>query len=251
MHSTNYIIRFTIVMTVIVAFVLALMVSGLKDVHTENEAVYNKKGILSAVAVQLGKDIASMSNVEVQDIFSKQIEQKVLNTKGEELTPEQIKAATGGVASNAEDLDLAKEAKKPDPEKLLPVYIFTSAEGKKYSIIYTRGKGLWDEIWGYIALESDFNTVAGEAFDHKGETPGLGAEIKDNKNWYSQFTGRKFYNDQGEFTSISIVKGGVKDASNQVDAISGATITGKGVDEMLRRGIKYYEPFLIANRKTE
>ncbi len=251
MHSTNYIIRFTIVMTVIVAFVLALMVSGLKDIHAENEAVYNKKGILSAVAAQLGKDIANMPNEEVQDIFSKQIEQKVLNARGEELTPEQIKAATGGTASTAEGLDLAKEAKKPDADKLLPVYIFTGADGKKYTIVYARGKGLWDEIWGYIALDSDFNTIAGEAFDHKGETPGLGAEIKDNKNWYSQFTGRKFYNEQGEFTSIAVVKGGIKDQAHQVDAISGATITGTGVAEMLKRGIKYYEPYLLKNKKTE
>jgi Na+-transporting NADH:ubiquinone oxidoreductase subunit C len=230
-------------MTVIVAFVLALMVSGLKDIHSENEAVYNKKGILSAVAVQLGKDVNSMSNKEVQEIFSKQIEQKVINIKGEDLTPDQIKQATGGSASNAEQLDMAKESKKPDEEKLLPVFIFTSGDSKKYNIVYTRGKGLWDEIWGYIALDSDLNTIAGQAFDHKGETPGLGAEIKDNKNWYGQFTGKKFYNTKGEFTSISVVKGGVKDPTNQVDAISGATITGTGVDEMLERGVKYYEPY--------
>jgi len=250
-HSTNYIIRFTIVMTVIVAFVLALMVSGLKDVHSENEAVYNKKGILSAVAAQLGKDIPAMSNAEVQEVFNKQIEQKVINTKGEELSPEQVKAATGGVATTAEQLDLAKEAKKPEAEKLLPVFIFTDDDGKKYTIVYARGKGLWDEIWGYIALDSDMNTVAGQAFDHKGETPGLGAEIKDNKNWYGQFTGKKFYNSNGEYTSIAVVKGGIKDASHQVDAISGATITGKGVDDMLKKGIRYYEPYFMKNKKTD
>ncbi|MCE2790178.1 MAG: NADH:ubiquinone reductase (Na(+)-transporting) subunit C [Saprospiraceae bacterium] len=251
MHSTNYIIRFTIVMTVIVAFVLALMVSGLKDVHSENEAVYNKKGILSAVATQLGKDIPAMTNAEVQEVFNKQIEQKVINTRGEELSPEQVKAATGGVSSSAETLDLAKEAKKPEAEKLLPLFIYTDDDGKKYTIVYARGKGLWDEIWGYITLDSDMNTIVGQAFDHKGETPGLGAEIKDNKNWYGQFTGKKFYNTKGEYTSIAVVKGGVKDPAHQVDAISGATITGKGVDDMLRKGIKYYEPYFMKNKKTD
>ena len=79
MHSTSYVIKFTLVMTIVVAFVLALMVTGLKDKHNENEAVYNKKAILSAVATQLGKDVASMENKEVQDVFAAQIEQKVLN----------------------------------------------------------------------------------------------------------------------------------------------------------------------------
>jgi Na+-transporting NADH:ubiquinone oxidoreductase subunit C len=250
-HSTSYVIKFTLVMTIIVAFVLALMVSGLKDIHGENESVYNKKGILSAVSVQLGKDVNAMSNEEVQTIFSKQIEQKVINTKGEELTPEQIKKETDGRSSSAEQLDMAKEAKKADADKLLPVFVFTSSDNKKYNIVYTRGKGLWDEIWGYIALESDLNTIAGQAFDHKGETPGLGAEIKDNKNWYGQFTGKKFYNAKGEFTSISVVKGGVKDKTNQVDAISGATITANGVDEMLERGIKYYEPYFQKLKSKE
>jgi Na+-transporting NADH:ubiquinone oxidoreductase subunit C len=250
-HSTSYIIRFTLVMTVVVAFVLALMVSGLKDIHSENEAVYNKKGILSAVANKLDKDINLMTSKEIQDVFNNSIDQKVINAQGEELTDDQVSAATGGAAKKAEDLDLAKESKKAESDRLHPVFIYTAKDQKRYTIIYTRGKGLWDEIWGYIALQDDYNTIAGEAFDHKGETPGLGAEIKDNKAWYSQFTGKKLYNDQGEYKSISVVKGGVKDKYHQVDAISGATITGNGVDEMLKRGLKYYEPYIMKNKISE
>jgi Na+-transporting NADH:ubiquinone oxidoreductase subunit C len=238
-------------MTIVVALVLSVMVSGLKSKHSENEAVYNKKGILSAVSTQLGKDVNTMSNKEVQGIFSTQIEQKVVNMKGEELTPEQIKVATNGTADSAEKIDLGKEAKKPEAERLLPVFTYTGADKKKYNILYVRGKGLWDEIWGYVAFEDDWNTIAGEAFDHKGETPGLGAEIKDNKSWYSQFTGKKIYDNKGEYTSISVVKGGVKDPTNEVDAISGATITGKGVNEMLHRGLKYYESYIQKVKKPE
>lgn len=251
MHSTAYIIRFTIVMTVIVAFVLALMVSGLKGIHTENEEVYNKKGILSAVSEQLGKDVNVMSNKEVQEIFGSKIEQKVVNAKGEELSADQIKAATGGAATKAEDIDLAKEAKKPVDQRLLPIYVFKGNDNKNYNILYVRGKGLWDEIWGYVAMSEDWNTIAGEAFDHKGETPGLGAEIKENKAWYNQFTGKKLYDNTGNFKSVSVVKGGVKDAQHQVDAIAGATITSNGVDEMLERGIKYYEPYMQKVKKQE
>ncbi len=232
-------------MTVVVAFVLALMVSGLKDIHTLNESVYNKKGILSAVSGQLGKDINTLNENEVGEIFSKQIEQRVINTKGEVLSEAQILEATGGTAKKAEDIDLAAESKKAEAEKLLPLYVFTDAKDqKKYNIIYVRGKGLWDEIWGYITLSEDWNTISGQAFDHKGETPGLGAEIKDNKSWYGQYTGKKLYDENGKFVSVSAVKGGVKIPEHQVDAISGATITGNGVNEMLGRGIKYYEAYI-------
>lgn len=234
-------------MTIIVALVLALMVDGLKGIHAENESVYNKKGILSAIGEQIGKDVSTMSNDEVQEIFEKQIVQKVVNSKGEELTPEQIKSACG--VSSAVEIDLGKEAKKPEGQRLLPIFTFTDSKKKTYNILYVRGKGLWDEIWGYVAFSDDWNTISGEAFDHKGETPGLGAEIKDNKAWYSQFTGKKLYNQAGEYKSISVVKGGIKDADHQVDGIAGATITAKGVDEMLRRGLKYYEPYIKKVKK--
>lgn len=236
-------------MTVVVAFVLALMVSGLRDIHTENEAVYNKKAILAAVATQLGKDVASLENKQVQELFSTQIEQKVLNMKGEELTADQIKSATGGAADAAEKLDLGKEMKKPEADRLLPLYIFKASDNKKYNIVSVRGKGLWDEIWGNIALEDDWKTIAGANFDHKGETPGLGAEIKDNQSWVNQFTGKKIYNEAGDFTSVKIMKSGARDKSFQVDGISGATITADGVDEMLERGLKYYEPFIKNQKK--
>lgn len=247
MHNTSYIIKFTLVMTVIVALVLSLLVSGLKETHMENESVYNKKGILSAVAAQLGKDIVSMPNEEVQSLFANKIEQKVINMKGEVIPPEQVKKSTG--ANAPVDIDWGKESKKPEAERLLPVFTFKADDNKVYNILYVRGKGLWDEIWGYIALENDWNTIAGQAFDHKGETPGLGAEIKDNKGWYGQFTGKKIYDSNGKYQSISVVKGGIKIQDHQVDAISGATITGNGVDEMLYRGLKYYEPFISKNKK--
>lgn len=244
MHNNNYIIRFVLIMTVLVAFVLALMVQGLKDIHDTNEAVYNKKAILYSVADQLGKDVSQLSNEEVQAIFDNQVTQKVLSMEGKELSAEEIMAATGGTADKAEKVDMKKEMKKPESERILPLYIFKSSDNKEYNIVTVRGKGLWDEIWGNVALADDWKTVVGVSFDHKGETPGLGAEIKDNKSWVAQFAGKKIYNDKGEFTSVRIIKAGARDKSFEVDGISGATITADGVDEMLKRGLKYYEPFL-------
>ena len=85
--------------------------------------------------------------------------------------------------------------------------------------------------------------MAGASFDHKGETPGLGAEIKDNPAFSKQFKGRKLYDADGNYTSIVVRKGGAKNKTHEVDGISGATVTADGVGEMLYRGIKYYEPY--------
>jgi len=122
------------------------------------------------------------------------------------------------------------------------VFIFEQNE-KKYYIISVRGNGLWDEIWGNIAIEDDLRTIAGTAFDHKGETPGLGGEIKDDPSFSAQFIGKKIIDDSGNYTSIVVRKGGARNPSFEVDGISGATITCDGVSEMLYRGIKYYEPY--------
>ncbi len=105
-----------------------------------------------------------------------------------------------------------------------------------------RGVGLWGPIWGYISLESDFNTVHGAFFDHKGETPGLGAEIAE-KSFQQQFEGKKIYNNDNSFVSVNVMKAAEKselDPVNRVDAISGGTITSKGTDAMLKNCIEPY-----------
>ncbi|HQU58485.1 MAG TPA: NADH:ubiquinone reductase (Na(+)-transporting) subunit C, partial [Saprospiraceae bacterium] len=142
----------------------------------------------------------------------------------------------------AESIKMEQERKKPEADRELPLYIYDH-NGEKFYILSVRGKGLWDEIWGTVALKSDLNTIAGVAFDHKGETPGLGAEIKDNPAFGRQFVGKKIY-DNGNYVSVKARKGGAQNKEHEVDAISGATVTSDGVSEMLYRGIKYYEPYL-------
>ncbi|NND06202.1 MAG: NADH:ubiquinone reductase (Na(+)-transporting) subunit C [Saprospiraceae bacterium] len=230
MHSTRYIVTFVIILTAVVALVLSLMATGLKPIHDRNEAIYNKKAIISAIETDLGMAVNDLSGEEIQSIFDEKIKQVVVDDEGNVLDGIQ-----------AEDVDMAKEKKKPVPERKFPIYVYDAPDGKIY-IVSVRGSGLWDEIWGNIALEDDFNTVAGAAFDHKGETPGLGAEIKDNPNFADQFEGKKLYGEGGEFTSIAVVKNGASGV-HQVDGISGATITGNGVEDMLELGIKYYEPY--------
>jgi len=227
-------------MTALVAVVLAGMNTFLKPTHDKNEAVYNKRAILKAVNDYLPNPVDDLTDEQVEEIFSK-ITQTVVMTDGS-LVDKATVIAAGYKEGTASSIDMKKERKKDEDKQILPAYQFKGENGKTYHIVTVRGKGLWDEIWGNIAFEDDINTIAGISFDHKGETPGLGAEIKDNKDFYSQFTGKKIYDD-GELRSVFVRKGGAKDPVYEVDGISGATITADGVTEMMSRGLKYYEPY--------
>lgn len=231
MYSTNYIIIFILILTATVAVVLTGLREVTKSKADLNEEIFEKRAILSAVEDHLpdGQLVKDLSDEEVLNIFEG-IEQITLDMSGNVV--EDI---------SAEDVDMAKERKKPEDERILPLFVYEQG-GEKYYIVSVRGNGLWDEIWGNIALESDLNTITGAAFDHKGETPGLGAEIKDNPSFAEQFEGKKIYDD-GEYVSVTVRKGGAKDPEHDVDGISGATVTADGVTEMLYRGIKNYQPY--------
>ena len=230
MESTNYVVGFTLAMTVLVALTLSSLFYGTKDQVAQNEDVFNKRAILSAISDKLDRPVGDFSDQDVLDLFEEKVEQKVVDMSGNVID---------GVM--AEKVDMAKEAKKPETDRQLPVFIY-NGDGEKIYIVSIRGSGLWDAIWGNVALQSDFNTVVGASFDHAGETPGLGAEIKDNPAFAKQFGGKKIYKD-GEYVSVGVIKGGAKDLAYEVDGLSGATVTADGVDEMLYRGIKYYEPY--------
>jgi len=247
-HNTNQVIKFVLIMTTLVALTLAGLFTFLKPVHEANEALYNKKAILYAVASKLDTPISKMSPEKIDDIFTNSIDQKVVNQRGEEISKEDVIAA-GYKGGRAEDVNIRKEKRKSDADRLLPFYTYTDSKGDKSYIVSIVGNGLWDEIWGNVALESNVNTIAGVAFDHQAETPGLGAEIKDNTSWKNQFTGKNLYASNGDFKSIDVVKGGSKGGPHEVDGISGATITADGVAEMLDRGIVYYQPYFEKIKK--
>lgn len=232
MERTGYVVMFTLGMTVLVALLLSALFYGTKEQAAINEDVFNKRAILGAISDHVDKDVKSMSDQDVLGLFNQQIEQVVLDMDG---------AVVDGV--KAEKIDMAKEKKKAEADRKLPLYVYNKAGGEKFYIVSIRGNGLWDEIWGNIAIGSDFSTVAGVSFDHKGETPGLGAEIKDNPTFAKQFKGREIYDADGNYKSINVRKGGAKNKRHEVDGISGATVTADGVSEMLYRGIKYYQPY--------
>ncbi|MEQ8705702.1 MAG: NADH:ubiquinone reductase (Na(+)-transporting) subunit C [Phaeodactylibacter sp.] len=233
MESTRYVIIFILILTAAVAVSLTGLREATKAQSATNEDIFNKRAILTAVEDYLpdGQKVAELSDEQVLELFA-QMDQPVVDMEGNVI--EDVKA---------ESIDMAKERKKPEAERRLPVYVYEQG-GQEFYILSVRGNGLWDEIWGSVALKSDLNTVAGATFDHKGETPGLGAEIKDNPSFSEQFEGKEIYESNGDYVSIKVRKGGARDPKHEVDGISGATVTADGVSEMLYRGLKYYQPYL-------
>lgn len=232
MNNNGYVLTFILIMTATVAVLLTGLREATKEGAARNEDIFNKRAILTAIEDKLDGSVKGMSDEDVIQVFESDMQQIVLDMEGNVVE-----------GKKAEDINMAVERKKPEPNRMLPLYIY-EGDGNKTYILSVRGSGLWDEIWGTIALENDINTIAGAAFDHAGETPGLGAEIKDNPKFSTQFKGKKIYDDS-EFVSVDVVKGGAPTgAEHAVDGISGATVTADGVEEMLYRGIQYYEPYL-------
>ena len=224
-NSNLYTFIFAIVMVIVVASALAFTATTLKPLQAENVRKEKMQSILSTIGVNVSRD-------EAGNLFTDYVKQEVaLNADGTENTE-----------VDAFGIDLMKETKKPAGEQAFPLYI-AEKEGKTYYVVPLWGAGLWKEIWGYVALDEDKNTIIGASFDHAGETPGLGAEI--NQSWYEdQYVGKTIFDENGDFVSVNALKGGA-DPNNMhaVDAISGGTITSEGVNKMLDERLNNYIPY--------
>ena len=230
-NKNSYTFGFATIMVVIVAAVLSYTYITLKPRQDRNVELERKQSILRSVGIHVERDLAEVP-------YDKYIRQSmILNIKGE---------IVDGLAS---DLDLANELKKEPENQRYPLYISKEDDKNKY-IIPLRGKGLWGPVWGYIALENDLNTVFGAVFDHKAETPGLGAEIN-TPMFQDPFSGKEIYNESGEFVSISVVKGTVSSEDlHSVNGISGGTITSDGVSDMLKERLEKYLPYFEKHRSA-
>tara|TARA_B100002049_G_scaffold231792_1_gene210020 strand:+ start:86 stop:805 length:720 start_codon:yes stop_codon:yes gene_type:complete len=227
-------------MVIVVGAVLAFTSISLKEKQNANVKQEKMQNILYTVGVdsiEQNGELVPLSRPLAEANFKKFITKQVaLNNKGE--------VVENGDEAFETDLELAKEAGKPENEQKFPLYE-AEVDGEKYYIIPLRGTGLWDAIWGYISLKDDVNTVKGVVFDHKGETTGLGGEI--TKAWFQErFADEKIFDSSGNLVGVSVVKGyggGNNKDDNAVDAISGATITGDGVTKMISKRLKYYLPY--------
>lgn len=222
-QGNTYTFIYSIVLVVIVAALLSLIALWLKPTQNDNIENEKRQNILRSVNI-------TSTPQNSKALFNKYIvKQFIVNSKGEE------------VPGDAFTVDLTKEVKKTCDHRLLPVYV-ANIDGVTKYILPLQGTGLWGPIWGYISLNEDKNTIFGTVFDHKGETPGLGAEITQD-HFSRQFEGKMIF-DHGKLVSILVKKGGGATGVHEVDAISGGTITSKGVESMIKNYLTCYEPFL-------
>ncbi len=214
--SNAYIVFYSAVMVIIVAVLLAFTSLSLKERQDAN--VLNEKK--DAIVASLGLDKGS---------YDQYIEAYVVNAQGEQIATE--------VSPLQKLFDLpASFAAGEYP-------VFENKENGEVVFPLT-GKGLWDDIWGYVALEADMNTIKGAIFDHAGETPGLGAEIATAK-FQAQFVGQTIY-EGDQLVGIEVVKGGAQGAPHSVDAVTGGTKTSEGLENMIKDCIGYYDAFMKA-----
>tara|TARA_B100000676_G_C17993367_1_gene796273 strand:- start:172 stop:936 length:765 start_codon:yes stop_codon:yes gene_type:complete len=228
-NKNTYTFSFAIIMVILVAAILSITFIQLKPLQDKNIELEKKQNILSSIGVNILRDSSEI----VYPIYIK--EEILINSNGEV------------VNGSAFDVDLSVELKKEKEKQVLPLFISEISNEIKY-IIPLRGKGLWGPIWGFIALEEDLNTVYGAVFDHKAETPGLGAEI--NQPFFQdQFAGKNIF-EADKLISIAVTKGGV-DPENlyAVNGISGGTITSDGVTDMLLERLEMYLPYLEKKKK--
>ncbi len=233
-NKNSYTFGFAAIMVIVVAVILSGTSIILKDAQYSNVELEKKQNILRSVGVNVNRDQAAIE----YPVYIK--EELVLNHLGEIINN-----------LSAFDVDLSKEVKKSIVEddenipleertSLLPLYI-SEVEGETKYIIPLRGKGLWGPIWGFISFNADLNTVFAAVFDHKAETPGLGAEINTSL-FQDVFQGKTIF-EKGEFVSIFVQKGGSNGDIHKVDGISGGTITSDGVTDMLNERLKRYLPY--------
>lgn len=238
--KNSYTVIFAAVMVVVVGSILAFLASYLRPNIVENERFEKQQNILYAMGVnENGDDTGSVNFVptdKVEGEFASYIKEQLVIEGGE---------ATADKEAYLIDLKKQLAAKKKGQPYKLPVFI-GEKDNEKFYIIPMYGKGLWDAIWGFVALDETM-TVRGVYFDHKGETPGLGANIK-MRYFMDDFSGETILKGT-RYAGISVAKGNndplnkTKD-DNEVDALAGATITGNGVSAMIKESVNLYKPYL-------
>ena len=227
-NSNSYIIAYSCVMVVVVAFLLAFVSSALKPTQDVNVALDKKKQILAAL------NIRNLSDEQSSEEYAKVITaDAVIDEQGNVTNPGTKGGEKAGFLLNSADYKAGR----------LAIYDCT-VEGKRKFVVPVYGMGLWGPIWGYIAVNEDGNTVYGAYFNHEGETAGLGSEIKDSKAWQDLFKGKTIYGADGKPVLCVKKTSEIKDRSCEVDGVTGATLTSVGVSNMLQEGFAKYRNYL-------
>jgi len=250
--SRAYIIIYTVLITVISGSLLGMASLGLKDFKDANEKLELQKSILGSF-MELPK-----STKEIVDTYNKRVKTYVVNAQGD---------VSQGKEAASINVGEQYSALRTNPRgRDLPVYEIykegvDAKNGKpgdiEYYVLPLYGFGLWDVIWAYVAVDAkDMNTVKGVILAQKGETPGLGARISD-ANIQERYKGKKLYDESGTLQGVVMQRGehvgeSVKyyeSDAHKVDGMSGATITGNGVNDMFKEYLKLYDGFIQKKKK--
>ena len=242
MFSNRYIFIYATILVVCSAAILTFAAIGLKPMQDKNIRVEKMQQLLGAVGIE-------STAKDAEDLFNKYfIEQHAVNAEGKVVGSVVNGKQTLGTI-NPFELNTKKQLalyKTHDASACLPVYVCLK-DGKKSYVVPVIGNGLWGAIWGNIAFADDLNTIVGVNFDHKSETPGLGAEIA-TIAFQKQFYGKSIF-EAGEFKSVEVKKRADKANPHQVDAISGGTITSNGVSKMIKDCLTFYIPYFNSIKK--
>lgn len=235
--NNSYTVIYSAVLVIVVAALLAFTASTLKTRQDKNKEIEKKMNILWSAGKALdieGKD----KNTYIESEYTKYIVNSFLVTaRGEKIE---------GDAFNA---NIKNELAKSTDERRLPVFVCND-NGVNLYILPVHGKGLWGAIWGYVSLQSDFNTVFGTTFDHAGETPGLGAEIA-TPAFQKQFKDKKIF-DGKKFVSVEVIKNGSAPLTeHSVDGISGGTITSKALGKLLFTCLSDYQSYFTREKEMK
>jgi len=240
-NGNAYTVIYTTIVVTLVAAILAFVAMTLKPKQDANIKAETISQMLTAAQFFTKDECSAMGNDKVLEAYSQNIKEAyTINLKGEKVRDlnsevKSIELQDGLKAQN-------KNIKDGSDAADLPVYVFNK-DGKSVTVVPVYGAGLWGPIWGYIALDEDLQTIVGAYFDHDSETPGLGAKIKDDPSFRAEFIGKKV--NVASDPVFSVVKVGTSaDENSSVDAITGATMTSKGLGEAIAFWLKAYAPFL-------
>jgi len=236
-NKNIYIILYTVILCIVSAVILGSVKQVLSQKQEDNIALDNKRKILQTI-------MTVDESTDINAIYAERVNEFVIDSKGQKLDGVKLK-----------DVRVAKERKLPIAERKLPLYVIkskTDTNKVEYYVFPTSGSGLWDAISSYIAIKNDGKTIQGVAFDHVGETPGLGARIKSDPQIAPRYADKELYGNDFEPTAVYMVKGegySFPNDPHKVDGMSGATLTANGVNAMLKEYAEAYQNFFKSLNK--
>ena len=238
-EKNTYTLLFAVGLVVIVGTLLAAIDSSLKDKIRINEILEKQQNILYAIGINEneGNNVSFIAAEKAEEEFNKYITKQIY-IQGDEVIED----------NKAYLIDVKKQktlAKDPSHKRKLPLFL-AQKDGRNLYVAPIRGKGLWDAIWAYVSVDENM-IIRGIYFDHKAETPGLGANIK-QRFFMDDFIGESLLNSEGNFKGVTVSKTNLDPKNedkydNEVDAIAGSTITGDGVTAMIRSDLSLYQPY--------